>query len=186
MKARIFNCLKRNISRKEKRRLSDDIELLLAEIIKLSKLSPEIFRKLKLHASSLPEESFVVNMFNGLISIIALLLTAMALLGSWSETPFPTSLIPELNKYVIWIILLLGIVALLFFATMVHIIFTDMERTFRQKFLIAINEIERNEPVIVHLSEAQYQALLASSSHQRFGSQFGRPESHVPNGRWRP
>ncbi|MGI2294163.1 hypothetical protein [Paenibacillus sp. GXUN7292] len=164
-KNKIFNCMRRNISRKTKKRLSNNIEQLFDEI---NSLSPDIFRKLKLHAGSPPEESYIVKMFNLLLSILAVLFAAMALLGSWMGSPFPSSLLSESSEHIIWLLKFLSIVAIMFFAITIHIIATDYERKFKQRLIVVINEVEKKQPLTVRLSEAQYQVLLASADRRQY------------------
>jgi hypothetical protein len=162
-KLRILNCLRRNMSRRTKKRLLGNVEFLFEEI---NALPPELFRKLKLYAKTSPEEAFIVKTFNNFLSTSAVFFAALALFSTWMN--FPSSLLDQLSDFVELIVIMLAIIGAMFFAINIHIIINDYERRFRQKFIVAISEVEKSQPVTVHLSEAQYQVLLTSSNHRRY------------------
>jgi len=173
-KKRIFNCLRRNITRRTKKRLLSDIELLFKEV---SFLSSDQIIKLRLHVESLHEESYISKMFNTLLSMLAVLLAITALISSWTDLSSISSMISQLNLTANFFLEMARLVAIMFITINIHNIVAYNEKKFKNKFTTVIHEIEKKQPVIVHLSEDQYQALSASSGLQRTVYRFGRSEN---------
>ncbi|WP_133304961.1 hypothetical protein [Paenibacillus pinisoli] len=161
IKSNIFKCFRRGISKRMQKKLLSDMELLFTE---LSQLPPDVFRKLKLNVKYNNEDSFTSKMINSMLSFIAIILAGIALFNSWMEP----SVLKSSDLYIESIVETLIIISMMFIAFIFHLKFEESSKLFRNKFVVVIDEVEREQPVTVHLSEAQYHVLLASSGRRLY------------------
>lgn len=175
LKKRVFNRISLKITKKMKKALESDIELLFKQI---RNLSPTMFRSLKLMILLESEDTLtskVVNtMFTTLttiISIIAMMITLLSTVDSSLLKPYITTLMDSS-------VAVTAIILFIFATFHQHLNSEDEKRKFIQRFLVVINEIEKEQPITVRLSEDQYQALSTSSNLQRTVYRFGRTKNH--------
>ncbi|GIP15016.1 hypothetical protein J40TS1_06580 [Paenibacillus montaniterrae] len=175
---KITGCLRRNISSKTKKRIMSNIEILYDEV---KILSPEIFRKLKFTIRSIREDTFTTKMVSTEFTTIATIIAVAAMVITCIVAVDPKLIMPVLTDMMSYSIVLVISIALMSTALVVHFKIEDNKKTLLRKFMIVIDEIEKEHPLTVHLSDDQYQILSATLSNRRIIYRFGRPQNHEPN-----
>jgi hypothetical protein len=173
-KEKVFHCIRRTISKKKKNKLLSDIELLYKEV---SVLPPDMFRKLNFAVRIDSEDTFTSKMINTQYVSVATIIATIAMVSTWILSVEPSSVLPYLNKLMNFSMLIIAIIGMMSVTFLIHLKIEDSKSKFIQKFILVINEIEKEQPITVRLSEAQYQVLSASSNLQRNVFRYGRSEN---------
>lgn len=172
---KILNCFRRNSSKRFRKQFTSDIELLYAEV---KQLSPEIFRRLKFTVRSMGEDTFTSKMVTTEFTTIATIIAVAAMIITCIVAVDPHLIAPLLVDMMNYSLVLAVSIALMSIALIIHLKVEDNKKAILVKFNIVIDEIEKEQSIIVRLSEDQYQALLISSGVQRNMHRFGRSENH--------
>lgn len=173
-KKKIFNCIGRNTSKKFRKQLTSDIELLYEEI---KFLSPKTFRKLKFTIRSSEDNTFISRMVSVELTTLAILIAITAMVITCVVAVNPNLAVPVLESMMNYSTVLVISIALMSLALVIHLKIDESTKSLLKKFNVVIEEIEKEQPITVRLSEDQYRVLSTSSGLRRNVYRFGRSEN---------
>ena len=175
LKKRVFNRISLKITQKMKKALESDIELLFNQI---RNLSPTMFRSLKLMILLESEDTLTSKVVNTMFTTLTTIISIVAMMITLLSTVDPSILKPYIITLMDSSVAVTAIILFIFATFHQHLNTEDEKRKFIQRFLVVINEIEKEEPITVRLSEDQHQALSTASNLQRTVYRFGRTENY--------
>jgi len=143
IKNKTFRCIERHMTSSKKKLLQKDQDYLFNEI---EKMTPHLFRKLKFLVRSQTEDSLTSALFNGvtvisslLFSLIAVITSVLSLSNDQAKGSFFIAfleVIPPLK----FVSILLGLMYLQYITGIQR---KDRKKNFFNKFLVVIDEVER-------------------------------------------